>query len=693
MTTTATADNPPPVEARSITGLGRAIDLYIAAIAALCLIAVIWVAIIEATSNTAPVNWLLFGIIAALLLVTEVKATAWLQFGGAGSVTPSWTFTFCLMLLGSPTGAIAAMGVASVMADILARKEFYKMIFNAAQICLSLAIGALILFAFDIHGPLLADDELPAKHAIAMILSGIVVFGSNGAIICRLLATIEKTKFWTMMRESFALSMSADAAMLALAPILLITASQSLLMLPLIGTATFFVYQTASHAIARAHEANHDPLTQLLNRRAFSNELDGFMLGSSDAMTSGSVFVLDLDRFKEVNDRLGHQVGDDVLSEFGRRLAAHLPDHATVARLGGDEFAVLLTDTPQSEVDTIANDLHTRLQEPLNIGGFPISAGTSIGVAHFPDHGTTSDDLLHSADVAMYRAKRHRSGVEVYEPFSTSQQRGRVGLLADAGGALENGEFFLEYQPQHDVQRGEITTVEALIRWNHPIHGRISPAEFIGLAEHTDLIGPITDYAIRRAVSDIGSISEDLNVAVNVSARNLQDRHFARRTLDILAEHSFRSTRLEIEITESALAIDPELTSVALEEFRCAGVRVSIDDFGTGYSSFATLRRLSVDRIKIDRSFITSAAVDSDNAQIVAALISLAHGLHLDVVAEGVETIEVRHLLESAGCDVLQGFLIGPPLAVAELAELSSMPSTPEGSRRGHLVALSAVSP
>ena len=695
MTSTSSADNPsvptPSDETRSVTGLGRAVDAYIAVISVLCLGAVLAVSMIEATSDNGRVNWVLFGIIAVLLVATEVHATAWLKFGGAGSVTPSWTFTFCLMLLGSPTGAIAAMGFASVVADLVARKESYKLVFNVSQICLSLAIGALILFAFDIHGPLLIDGDLPTKHAVAMILSGIVVFGSNGAIICRLLATIEKSKFWTLMRESFALSMSADAAMLALAPILLITASQSLLMLPLIGTATFFIYQTARHAIARAHEANHDALTQLLNRRAFGNEIDSFVLQPNSLSSPGAVFILDLDRFKEVNDRLGHQIGDHVLHEFGQRLISHLPDGAVIARLGGDEFAVLLTETDVEHAASIASHLHEQLQEPLNIGGFPISAGTSIGVAYFPEHGQTSDEVLHAADVAMYRAKRYRSGVEVYQPFETSQQKGRVGLLGDVGDALANDEFVLEYQPQLDVERGVLTTAEALLRWNHPVHGRVNPAEFIALAEHTDLIGPITDFVIDRAIRDVASISDELVAAVNVSARNLADRHFASRTLATLAAQGFPTKRLEIEITETALAIDPELTSVALDEFRCAGVRVSIDDFGTGYSSFSTLRRLSVDGIKIDRSFITNAANDDDNAQIVTALISLAHGLKLTVVAEGVETLAVRKLLESAGCDILQGYLISVPLPLADLADVIAEVPPRSTLLADHPVSLPAV--
>lgn len=253
------------------------------------------------------------------------------------------------------------------------------------------------------------------------------------------------------------------------------------------------------------------------------------------------------------------------------------------------------------------------------------------------------------------------------------------------------GEFFLEYQPQLHAQSSRVESVEALLRWNHPVHGLVNPADSVALAEHTDLIAPITDFVVSQSIRDVASIGHEVTAAVNVSARDLQDRHFASRTLGILRAANFPTKRLEIEITESALAIDPELTSVALDEFRCAGVRVSIDDFGTRYSSFSTLRRLSVDAIKIDRSFVTDAADNDDNAQIVSALISLAHGLGLTVVGEGIETEEVRQLLERSGCDILQGYLIGRPQPIDALAELISSINAEQTRNVASIAPISAV--
>lgn len=660
--------SPPPDATptkRSISGLGAKVDAYIAAIAVASIACGVIVASIEHAAGHGDVNWILFGIITVLLVFSEAKATSWLSFGNAGTVTPSWTFSFSLMLLGSPTGAVIAMACASLIADLLARKSLVKILFNTTQISLSLAVGGLILLAFGIHGPIFTDSPLSTERALAMLLSGAVVFLVNGVVICRLLSLVAHTPFLTMLRESFALSMSADAAMIALAPILAVTVRQSLLMLPLVGTATFFVYQTARHAIARAHEADHDSLTQLLNRRCFVGELDAFMLQREGP---GSIFMLDLDKFKEVNDRLGHRVGDHVLQQFGARLVAYLPDDARVARLGGDEFAVLLPQTEPCDAEAIARQLHADLQTPLVVDGFPISAGTSIGVAHHPIHGDSPSDLMHAADVAMYRAKQFRTGIEVYASFGTTQQRGRISLLSDIEGGLENFEFVVEYQPQVGAHTGRVRSAEALLRWDHPVHGRIAPSDFVTLAEHTDLIGPLTEYVIRRAVSDISRLDPDITVAVNVSARNLQDRFFAQRTLDILTELDVHPSRLEVEITEYAVAIDPEVAALGAAQLRSAGVRIVIDDFGTGYSSFATLRMLNIDGLKIDRSFVTGVENDPAGIQIVSSLISLAHGIGLTVVAEGVETAETRQTLETLDCDFVQGYLISPPLSIDGLA-------------------------
>ncbi len=660
------SSDPHTPDAPTFSGLGRTIDVFIASIAALALLYSGIVAHHEMERGFAVVDTVLFVIVSVLLIVTEAKSTSIARHVTGGVVTPSWAFAFTLMLLGSPTGAIVVMAVATAIADTLSGRPIYKIVFNAAQISLSLALGGLVLMAFGIRGPLFSEIELETTRAAAMILSGIVVFAVNGVIICRLIAWLESATFFDVLRGQFLLSMTSDAAMLAIAPIFLITAKNNLLMLPLMGTATFFVYQTAQNALRRTHEANHDPLTQLLNRRAFTAAVEEFLTTADPREHNASLFLLDLDRFKEVNDRLGHRTGDHVLQQFANRLAAELPTDAVVARLGGDEFAVMITGLPAADAVAIAEQSKDRLAEPLTVDGFPITAGTSIGVSHFPEHGRTQSDLLHAADVAMYRAKRYRSGVEVYQAFGAVQDKGRVTLLGDVADGLERDEFIVEYQPQVDVVDGRVCSVEALLRWNHPRHGRTLPGEFIALAEHTDLIGPLTDFVIDRAITEIGPFDE-LGLAINVSARSLEDRHFASDLLARLASADFDPNRLDIEITESALSSEPERASVVLDELRSAGVRISIDDFGTGYSSFGTLRETMVDRIKLDRSLVTNMTCSSTDTHIVKTLIDLAHGIALDVVAEGVESEEVWAELNRLGCDLAQGFWLSSAVPAERL--------------------------
>ncbi len=645
--------------------LDRVLDRYIALIAVLAALSVALVVLVEFGRNHDGVDWIVFGVISALLVITECRTTIWLRFGNGGVVTPSWAFSFALMLLGTPTGAIAAMAIATTAAEITARKDFRKIVFNTAQVSLSLAVGGLVLFAAGIEGPLFDGRTMPFTWGAAMILSGTLVFVTNGIVICYLLSLLEGKRFVMMMREGFALTMSADAAMLALAPILVISLQYSMLMLPLIGTATFLVYQTARQALQRAHEANHDALTHVLNRRAFNNELSDFT--SQPAPVEGAVLILDLDRFKEINDRLGHQTGDAVLRAFAQRIVSSLPPSAVVARLGGDEFAILLPDSAPNVCRAITERLHRSLAEPLIVDGFPLSTGTSIGVAVSPEHGNSPSELLHAADIAMYRAKRYRSCVEFYEQFGTTREHGRITLLGDLSAAIENDEIVVEYQPQVDVVSGAITAVESLIRWEHPSLGRIQPIDFVKLAEQTDLIGPLTNLVIRRAIADVSELGDDIVVAVNVSARNLEDRHFASEVVALLDESGFPPHRLELEITESAIAQEPERTAVAIDALRSHGVRVSIDDFGTGYSSFATLRDVAVDRIKVDRSFISGMATNDRDRRIVGAIIDLAHDLGLAVVAEGVEKEPTLAALRDAGCDVAQGFLFSRPVPPSEL--------------------------
>jgi predicted signal transduction protein with EAL and GGDEF domain len=362
-------------------------------------------------------------------------------------------------------------------------------------------------------------------------------------------------------------------------------------------------------------------------------------------------------------------VGDLLLISFASRLEREIPTGATASRLGGDEFAVVITGLRSSlDAKNVVTRLHDRLGHVHDIDGFPLSVKVSIGVAVGPEPGMTAESIMATADIAMYRAKRNESGVEIESDDSIPSDHGRVGLLPDLTHAIQNSELTANYQPLVSVQTGEIIGVEALVRWNHPIHGNIPPSEFIGLAEQTDLIDPLTYEMFRLSMRDLQSLGPLMpNLAVNVSPRSLLNRRFAHDVVDIIAELGFPADRLEIEITERAIVTASERTGLALAHLHAAGVSVSVDDFGTGYSSFRILRQVRADRLKIDREFTSLLGENAADELIVTKMIELGHGLGLEVVAEGVESPAVWHRLRALGCDVAQGYCIARPMPLDEL--------------------------
>ncbi len=616
-----------------------------------------------------PSQGIYVAIFCGLLFIGETR-TKWFRFGDGGQVTPGWAFAFSIVLLGSPIVAIAAMAACTLYVDLRDRKSLTKIVFNAAQITASLAAGALVLEIFGLRSPLTDADKLSYRWGIGIVIAGALVFTANGLLTCIVLTLHYKTSLRSMMGRSFFLSISADGALLALSPIFVVAIDYSLLMLPLLGVTALLIYQSTQQALRRAHEASHDGLTHLLNRRTFDNHLSGFLASNPDDVR-GAVLLLDLDGFKEINDRLGHQTGDMVLLGVAEQLTRSAPEAAVVARLGGDEFAVLIPDVG-SEASTMAivEQLRTELTRPIMVDGFPLSVGVSIGLAFVPTHGRTPEDLLSAADVAMYRAKRYRTGVESYKALGSRPERGRLGLLGELSHAIAADQLKIHYQPLTRFRDGTPNAMEALLRWQHPTLGRVPPGDFITLAEHTDLIGPLTQFVLTQATTDARVVERfDMRLSINVSARNLQDRRFPSSVLKALDEASLNPARLELEITESAIAREPERSLFAISAMREAGVRVAIDDFGTGYSSFSMLRDFTVDRLKIDASFVDGIAHSQRQQHLVKAIVALAKGLGIETVAEGVETEESWITLADLGCDIAQGYLICRPVPLPDLVE------------------------
>jgi len=421
------------------------------------------------------------------------------------------------------------------------------------------------------------------------------------------------------------------------------------------------------------HQARHDALTGLANRRLFSDRIARAVDAARPEAGLVAVMVMDLDRFKEVNDSLGHHAGDELLQEVARRLTGVLRTSDAVARLGGDEFGILLPNpSGPAAVTAVVEKLIEAMQEPITVQDLPLVVEASIGVAVAPDDGLDVDTLLRAADVAMYTAKEEKTGYGFFDGSTHQLDVARLTLVGELRRALEKHELVLHYQPQAQLRNGEVRSVEALLRWNHPERGQIGPGEFIPLAQQTGLIRPLTLYVIGEALRQCRAWDRqglDLAVAVNVSARNLLDVEFPTQVKGLLDAWGLEPSRLELEITEDAVLTDPVRTKAILEELAAMGMRLAIDDFGTGYSSLAYLKRLPITQIKIDRSFVMAMATDEDDAAIVRSTIDLGRNLGLEVVAEGVETEPIWNKLRELGCTFAQGYFLSRPVPPDELGD------------------------
>ncbi|HUZ76255.1 MAG TPA: EAL domain-containing protein [Chloroflexota bacterium] len=418
------------------------------------------------------------------------------------------------------------------------------------------------------------------------------------------------------------------------------------------------------------HQALHDGLTDLPNRTLLDDRLTQALHSAARTRTSGALLLLDLDRFKEVNDGLGHPAGDQLLKQIGPRLQQVLRQSDTVARLGGDEFVVLMPDVRLADAAALAAKLLDALDSPFTIGEHAIRVGASAGVVVFPEDGAEVATLMRRADIAMYRAKRDGGGWALY---TGEEDHGSDRLLLTAAlhqAVVQRG-LELHFQPKVFISDGHLDGVEALARWTHPTRGPIPPALFIPLAEQTGTIASLSYWVLEEAIrqaSEWRREGQAIVVAVNLSMRSLRDLQLPTRLEGFLARLDVPPGALKLEITESTIMAEPNQTMAVLAAIHAMGIKLSVDDFGTGYSSLAHLARLPVDELKIDKSFVLDMDVAPSNALIVRSTIDLAHNLGLQVVAEGVERTEVLSQLSSLGCDVAQGFLLGQPMPAAALS-------------------------
>jgi diguanylate cyclase len=443
-----------------------------------------------------------------------------------------------------------------------------------------------------------------------------------------------------------------------------LTAGLATLTLVLACGRTLLSFRQLQRLTDASRQARTDDLTGLGNRRALY-EQGAQRLSDAPADARVALLLIDLDRFKEINDALGHHVGDELLREIGSRLAPRANPRDTLARLGGDEFALMIGLEGADDPRRIAQQIVQRIGQPLRIDGVAMRIGASIGIAEYPAHGRELTVLLRRADIAMYEAKRRHSGVETFAAELDAHSRDRLQAAQELSGALDCGQFVLHYQPKVNALTGATVSVEALVRWQHPRRGLLFPDAFLALIEQSGLTGQLTETVLDMATRQAGAWRAEgveLPIAVNLSASDLLDDTLPERVHTLLVDRDLPPHAIEVEITESQLMVDPDRAQRTLAHLREFGITIAVDDYGTGYSSLAYLRDLPIDQIKIDRSFVARIAADIRNAAIVRSTIELAHALDLEVVAEGVEDAEVLTALVGMGCEWAQGFHFSRPL-------------------------------
>jgi diguanylate cyclase (GGDEF)-like protein len=609
---------------------------------------------------------------ACCALIGELVPLKVVTRGIEGEVTTSTTFAFATLLAAGPAPAMVVLVAASFVADGLRRKAPLKLLFNGCQYAITMALTALTVHLLTGVPRMDGQFHFSPGDLPGILLGAGVFFLVNSALVATVIALAQGARVGRFLVHDCFFQVSTAGLMLGLSPMVALAAdfalpSVALLLLPLLA-----VHRGGREAIAKEHQALHDALTGLPNRLLFKDRIETALHGRSKLQSA--VMLIDLDHFKEINDTLGHHAGDVLLQEVAARLSAELAGAGTVARLGGDEFGVLLPEMERSgDAMVVAQRLLGRLREPFTIEGLTLEVDASIGIACHPAHGDDVEQLNQRADIAMYAAKEGGRGFVMFEPQLDRYSPRRLALAGALRQAIVDGEIILFFQPKADLATGRIVGVEALARWQHPELGLIGPTEFVPIAEQTGLIGPLTSHVLNEALRQVREWRDgglELSVAVNLSARSFLDAQLAAEIPPLLERWGVGADMLELEITESMLMIDPGRAKATLDRLSAIGLSLSVDDFGTGYSSLANLKRLPVDGIKIDKSFVMDMAHDPSDAAIVRSTIDLAHNLGLRVVAEGVENQESWRRLREQGCDLAQGFHVSRPLPGDELGRL-----------------------
>jgi diguanylate cyclase (GGDEF)-like protein len=611
----------------------------------------------------------LFWVLAVLVVLGELRPVMVSSATAVGGTYPSTMFTFAVLLhFGLPT-AVLMQTVAIAMNGVVTRKSWHRVMFNIAQSTLALTAAAVVLGMFGIV-PSPALPWVPkGGDLLAIALAGFAYFATRATLVCGAVALHERRSIVRVLKVTAGPQGLVYTALLGLAPLVVVVMNHSPGLVPLFVAPLAAVYFTATLSMRRDHQAMHDELTALPNRKMLIVSTEEALAEARQDERVG-LFLLDLDRFKEVNDTMGHPVGDRLLQMVAHRLTHSVRPGDVVARLGGDEFAVLLPSIRDAHAAReVAARLRAALTEPVRLEGMSFDLDGSVGIALYPDHAPDFELLLQRADVAMYLAKEGRTGVELYQPDKDRNSPERLNLLGDLRRAIDNRELRLHYQPKVSLAGGTVAGVEALLRWRHPVLGAIPPSEFVPLAEQSYLMRQLTEYVIDLALEQAARWWHSglhVQISVNISGRDLLDSALPEQLESGLTRLGLPPSAMQLEVTERILTGDQAYTQETIKALAALGVPLALDDFGTGYSSLIRLQRLAVSEVKIDASFVSRIAESEDDARIVRSIVDLVRSLGLRSVAEGVESDDVAMRLAEMGCDLGQGWLFCRPMPSAD---------------------------
>ena len=632
----------------------------------------------------------LFWVLAGLAVLGELKPIVTPGKSRPDAGVASVTFCFAALLYWGLPVAAGLRAITTLFAEVSGRKAPHRCAFNVAQRTLSLAAAAAVLAIGGIQ-PRPLRPWVPTGAALGPVaLAALAYFTVNFLLVGMAVTLHERTPLPVTLRRNLPYQALVSLALLSAAPLVVVVMSRSVLLVLLFLLPLIAVYANAAIAMQREHQALHDQLTGLPNRALLLHRAGEAVAEAARTGSNTGFLLLDLDRFKEVNDTLGHSLGDGLLQAVAYRLARSVRPGDVVARLGGDEFAVLLPAVrATSAAREVAARLRAALAEPVRLEGMSFEITASVGIALYPDDADSVEQLLQHADVAMYLAKERRTGVERYAGPAGRHFPARLSLLGELRRGIDHGEFELYYQPTVFLAGGRTAGMEALLRWQHPSRGRIGPAEFIPLAEQSFIMHDLTAYVIRAALRQAAAWrlrGLPVRLSVNVSVRDLLAAGLAGTVQGELAALGMPPEVLLIEVSDRALTSEAIDIAAGVNALRELGVRLSLDDFGTGYASLARLRRMPVAEVKIAPSFVAGLASSPDSQVIVRSLVDLVRGLGIRSVAEGVETADAAAALLAMGCDAAQGHAFSRPLNAAAatrwLAGDLAVPPPPAAARR-----------